>query len=142
MCVKDGDNQMPYRFLTDLVILLHLLWILFLVFGVLPVLVRPKIAIFHLAGLLFSLILNLMGWFCPLTYLENHLRGLSDPGTKYSATFVTKYLAPVIYPDLPEEVIRIGEMIFVGFYILLYAYLAKRRRILSRILGSPEWRRP
>ena len=133
---------MPYRFLTDLVILLHLLWILFLVFGVLLVLVRPKIAIFHLGGLLFSLILNLMGWFCPLTYLENHLRSLSDPGTRYLATFVTKYMARIVYPDLPEKVIRIGEMIFVGFYLLLYAYLAKRHRILNRILDWPEQRRP
>jgi len=133
---------MPYRFLTDLVILLHLLWILFLVFGVLLVFVRAKIAIFHLAGLLFSLILNLMGWFCPLTYLENHLRGLSDPGTRYLATFVTKTIVPVVYPDLPERVVRIGEMIFVGVYILLYAYLAKRHRILSRIHDCPECPNP
>ena len=118
----------------DLVILLHFFWILFLVFGFLLVRVRPKIAILHLAGLLLSFLLNVMGWFCPLTYLENYLRGLHDPGSTYPATFVARHVQRIIYPDLPEKVIRIGEMAFVGIYVLFYTYMAKK----SRIFGPPE----
>ncbi|MBU2498532.1 MAG: DUF2784 domain-containing protein [Proteobacteria bacterium] len=122
---------MLYHYLTDLVILLHFLWILFLVFGFLLVLVRPKIAILHLGGLLFSFLLNVMGWFCPLTYLENYLRGLHDPGSTYLATFVARHAQRIVYPDLPEKVIRIGEMAFVGIYVLCYIYMAKKSRIFG-----------
>lgn len=129
---------MLYRYLTDMVILLHLLWILFLVFGILLVLVRPKIAILHLAGLLFSFFLNLMGWFCPLTYLENYLRTLYAPDSTHLATFVARHAQRLIYPDLPENLIRIGEMVFVGIYILCYIYVAKRKGVFGSARKDPD----
>ena len=124
---------MLYRLLADLVILLHFAWILFLVFGLVLAMKRPKIAVFHLAGLLFSLLLNLKGWYCPLTYLENYLRTLHDPETSYAGAFIIRQVDRFIYPDLPEKVVRIGAMLFVCLYILGYAYLAKKHKVLSRI---------
>ena len=124
---------MAYKILADLVTLLHFFWILFLLFGFIFALKRWWVALFHLAGLVFAFILNIMGWYCPLTYLENYLRTLHDPETSYAGAFIIRHVDRFIYPDLPEKVVRIGAILFVCLYILGYAYLAKKHKILHRL---------
>lgn len=121
---------MIYHVLTDLTILFHFLWILFIVFGLFLVWKWPKVAFVHLGGLLFSLIINLFGWYCPLTYLENYLNASAAKGTGYENSFIAHYLVPIVYPDLPENVIRIGEILFV--LVLLFVYGALARKHLKR----------
>lgn len=113
------------RFLSDAVITLHFLWILFLVFGFWFVLKRSRIAYLHAAGLAFSLILNLMGWYCPLTHLEYFLR-LQDPGSMHVQSFTERLLERVVYPDLDERVIRTGEIVFVLLNAAAYGFALKR----------------
>ncbi len=124
---------MIYSNLAHFTIVLHFAWILFLVFGVFFALRWPKVAIFHLGGLLFSLVLNLFHWYCPLTYLENYLRRLYDVKSAYGGPFTATYLERLVYPDLPEVYIRVGEIFFVIIYLGLYAYLARKHHILARI---------
>lgn len=124
---------MIYKLFAHFTILLHFLWILFLIFGVFFALRRPKIAFFHLGGLLFSLVLNIFGWYCPLTYLENYLRRIYDVKSAYSGPFTATYLERIIYPDLPELYIRVSEIFFVILYVGFYAFLAKKHHILSWI---------
>lgn len=126
---------MIYHVLTNLTILCHFLWILFIVFGLFLVWKWPKVAFVHLGGLLFSLIINLFGWYCPLTYLENYLNASDATGTGYGKSFITHYLVPIVYPDLPENVIRIGEILFVVVLLFVYGALARKhlmRRHFSR----------
>ncbi len=124
---------MTYRFLADFTIILHLVWILFLIFGFIFAVIKSKIAFLHVAGLLFALFLNIMGWYCPLTYLENYLYALHDSESTYTGPFIMDHLDHLIYPDLPEKYIRIGGILFVCLYVIGYAYLAKKYRILDRI---------
>jgi len=119
-------------FLADGIILLHFLWVLFLLFGLLAVWWKPKIAYVHAGGLLFALVLNLFGWYCPLTYLENYLHGLHRSGTGYGGTFLGHYLIPLIYPDLPASFIRMGAMVFVVVHLLVYGFLIKKSRLFRR----------
>ena len=115
-----------YGLLASLAILCHFLWIPFLVFGVIFVFKGSKIALIHLAGLLFSLLLNLLGWYCPLTYLENYLQQIHDRGLAYSGSFLVHYLEPIIYPNLSERTIRIGGIAFVILNLFAYGVLAGR----------------
>ena len=124
---------MIYSILAHFTIVLHFVWILFLIFGVFFALRWPKVAIFHLGGLLFSLVLNLFRWYCPLTYLENYLRGLYDVKSAYGGPFIAIYLERLVYPDLPELYIRVGEIFFVILYVGLYAHLSRKHHILARI---------
>lgn len=124
---------MIFRLLAHFTILLHFFWILFLIFGVFLALRRPKIALLHLAGLLLSLILNVFGWYCPLTYLENYLRYLHDRESTYSGPFIANYLERMIYPDVPLLYIRVGEILFVIFYMVFYVYLAKKYHVFNWI---------
>lgn len=124
---------MTYRFLADFTIILHFYWILFLIFGFIFALIKSKIAFLHVAALLFALVLNFMGWYCPLTYLENYLYALHDAKSTYTGSFIINYLDHLIYPDLPERYIRIGGILFVCLYAVGYACLAKKYRNLERI---------
>ncbi len=129
------DLYMIYRILADLTLIVHFIWILFLILGFIFALTRSKIALLHMTGLLFALILNLMGWYCPLTYLENYLYALNDPRSTYSGSFIINYLQQIVYLDLPGQYIRIVGISFAVLYISIYVYLIKRHHILDRVLG-------
>ena len=89
---------MIYHLLSDTVLLLHLGFILFVVFGGLAVLRWPWLAWLHLPSVLWGAWIEFAGWFCPLTPLENTLRRYGgEPG--YSGDFVDHYFAAVIYPQ-------------------------------------------
>ena len=122
-----GVEVKVYILLSDFVILLHLLWIIFIIFGILLALKYFKISFIHMAGLVFTLVLNLGGWYCPLTYLENYLHGLYDPQLPYAGSFITKNLQKLIYLDLDEVYLRIGAIAWVGLNMAGYAQLLRRR---------------
>lgn len=121
--------------LLDSVILLHAAWALFLAVGFVFVIRHSKIALIHIGGLLLSFFLNLMGWYCPLTYLENFLHALEEADAGYTSSFMKEYIYRFLYPDLPELTIRIGEMIFVCLNVFGYIYIAKRRAWFRRPLS-------
>jgi hypothetical protein len=118
-------------YVADLLVLIHLLWILFLLVGIVFVFKRSRIAYVHVCGLLFSACLNTMGWTCPLTALESGLR-LAPDRPRQEVSFVSRYVSPLVYPDLSEDVLRAGELVFVGMNLAVYAIWFR---------GRPEKRR-
>lgn len=128
-----GTEGVIYRLLADFIVLIHFLWILFLAFGFIFALRRSRMAYLHGAGLLFSLCLNLLGWYCPLTHLENFLYSIRDPGIIYDGSFLANYLEPLVYPDLPEKLVRAGEIIFVCLNGIAYGWLARRHKLLVHL---------
>ena len=119
---------MIYKLLSDFVILLHFLWIIFILFGFLIALKYFKVSFIHIAGLAFTLVLNLGGWYCPLTYLENYLHGLYDPQLPYAGFFITKNLQKLIYLDLDEVYLRICGIAWVGLNMAGYRLRLRKRR--------------
>ena len=127
---------MLYRLLSDLVILVHFLWIVFILFGFLVALKYVKISFIHIAGLAFTLVLNLGGWYCPLTHLENYLHGLYDPQLLYGGSFITNNLQRLIYLTLDEVYLRMGAIAWVGLNMGGYALLLRRRMLGFRAKGK------
>ena len=88
---------MSYRVLADLVLLTHICFIVFVVFGGLLALRWRWLPVVHIPAVVWGLFIELSGGICPLTPLENRLReaaGLSG----YPTSFVEHYLLPVVYP--------------------------------------------
>lgn len=84
--------------LADLVVLLHLAFILFVMLGGLLVLRRRRLMWLHLPVVAWGAAIEFVGWVCPLTPLENHLRAAAGEAG-YSGGFVEHYLIPLIYPE-------------------------------------------
>jgi hypothetical protein len=119
--------------LVDMIISLHLLWIVFLIFGFVFALKGSRIAFLHLGGLGFALLMNAMGWYCPLTYMENYLRSFYMVHSTYSTSFIARSLETLIYPDVPENLLRGGEMLLTVLYLLVYGCWAKKAGVWGRV---------
>ncbi len=112
---------------ADLVASLHLAFVVFVVSGGLLVLRWPRSAWVHLPAAAWGASLELMGWICPLTPLENRLRheaGLAG----YEGGFVEHYLLPVLYPGSLTRSVQI----VLGLSVLLinatlYGWMLRRR---------------
>ena len=89
---------------ADAVVLLHLAFIAFVVFGAALLWRWPRVAWLHLPAVAWGVFAEWSGTVCPLTPLENHLRALAGEGG-YRGGFVEHYLLPVIYPaELTREI--------------------------------------
>lgn len=83
--------------LADLVLALHAAFIVFVVLGGLLVLRWRRLVWLHLPCVLWGILIELAGWVCPLTPLENRLRESAGLGS-YGDSFIGHYLMPLIYP--------------------------------------------
>ena len=103
---------MAYSFAA--IAILHLIFILFVLFGGLLVLKWRKLAWVHVPAAVWGVLIEFFGWWCPLTKLENHfLREAGRAG--YQDGFVDHYIMPVIYPSgLTREMeIAIGVVLLI-----------------------------
>ena len=127
---------MPYALAADLVLVLHLCFILFVAVGALLVLHWPRLAWAHLPAALWGALIELTGWICPLTPLENSLRrNAGEAG--YAGGFIEHYVLPLIYPPGLTREIQLGLGIAVlGLNGLVYGALIIRRRRAKRDDGG------
>lgn len=88
---------MSYRFWADMVVFVHASFVLFVLFGGLAALRWHRLAWVHLPAAIWGVMIELGGWICPLTYLENRLRRMGG-GSGYSVSFIEQYLEPLLYP--------------------------------------------
>ncbi len=118
---------MPYRLLADVVVLVHLAFVLFVALGGLLVLRWRRLAWSHVPAVVWGVGIELSGKICPLTPLENWLRTRGGVGA-YTGDFVARYLLPVLYPDdLTRSIqLALGGAV-VGFNALVYWLVFARR---------------
>lgn len=92
-----------YPLLADLVLIVHLAFVLFVLCGGLLVVRWRRIAWLHLPAAIWGAVVEFTGWICPLTPLENWLRALGG-GATYRSDFIAQYRLPVLYPeDLTQD---------------------------------------
>ncbi len=115
--------------LTDLVVLVHLLFIGFVIFGGLLALRWRWMPWLHVPAALWGALVEFTGFICPLTPLENALR-LAAGGTAYTGDFVAQYIVPIIYPAALTRELQIGLGLLVCL-INVVAYLSVWRRMRS-----------
>ena len=87
--------------LSDLVMAVHFAWVLFIVLGM-PVLVWLNLArwrLFHFAALVVTVVMQVAGTICPLTYLEAALRPGRTAGDVYPGQFVMEFIESIMYVD-------------------------------------------
>ena len=105
---------MAFQAAATAIALLHLAFIVFVLFGGLFDLRWPKLAWVHLPAAVWGVMIEFFGWWCPLTKWENHfLRQAGKAG--YDGGFVAHYIMPIIYPPgLTREMeIAIGVIVLI-----------------------------
>ena len=105
-------------------VLIHFLWILFLIFGALLGVRNKTTRFIHLSGLFFAILIQIFGWYCPLTHLEFYLRSRHDPTIRYTGSFIVYYMERVVYLEIPQTGILLATIGLVAFN--LWVYLRKR----------------
>ena len=83
--------------LADIVLIVHALFIGFVIFGGLIVLKWRKVIWIHIPCALWGALIEFYGRICPLTHLENYFRVIGH-GDSYESSFIQHYLLPIIYP--------------------------------------------
>lgn len=109
---------MHYRVLADLTVLVHVLFILYVLGGGFLTYRARWLAVPHLACVAWGLYIELApGAICPLTPLENRLLALSGQAG-YSDGFIEHYLLPIVYPD---NLTRRAQWALAGLVVLANA---------------------
>jgi Protein of Unknown function (DUF2784) len=105
---------MIYRVAADAILILHLCFVLFVVFGGLLVLRWRWLLLPHLAAVGWGALVEFAGWICPLTPLENHFRAFGG-AAPYSGDFIDHYVTRILYPSALTRSIQIA----LGLSVLL-----------------------
>ncbi len=82
---------------ADIIVIVHLGFIVFVTLGGILVIKWHKIAFLHLPCALWGVLIAFGGWICPLTPLEMHFRQLAGIAG-YDGGFIDHYVMPIVYP--------------------------------------------
>lgn len=120
-----------YSIIADIIVVVHFLFIVFVVGGGLLVLRWPRLAWIHLPAVFWGVLVELQSWICPLTPLENHFRDLAGKQL-YGGDFVERYLLPVIYPATLTASIQqmLGGAVIV-INVIFYAWIIKKHTAIK-----------
>lgn len=115
---------------ADAVLVLHLLFILLVIFGGLLVLWRPRWAWLHLPALGWGIWISATRGICPLTPLENALRLRAGEMPYGGGGFVDHYVSALVYPDglTPAHQLWIA-LLLAASNALLYGWALLRHRL-------------
>ncbi len=118
---------MLYRIAADGLVLFHLTFILFVLFGGLLVLKWRPLIWLHLPAALWGVCVEVLHLPCPLTTWENSTR-LAAGQTGYGGGFIDHYVWPIIYPaGLTPGIQWVLGAVVLGINLLIYATLIRRR---------------
>jgi hypothetical protein len=96
-----------WRIGADVVMVVHFAFVVFVVAGGFVAWRWTKVAYVHVPAALYAIVIQVVGFTCPLTPLEKHLRGLARSGG-YEGGFIEHYILRVLYPGPLTATVRAG----------------------------------
>ena len=119
---------MVYRFMADLVLVVHLAFVAFVVFGGFLVWRWRRLAWVHVPVALWGAAIAATGFTCPLTPLENRLQRLGGRAG-YQGGFIEHYVTAVLYP---AGLTREAQLVLSAGVLALNLVVYWRVVVLSR----------
>ena len=118
---------MMYSFLADSILILHALFIAFVILGFVLILVgmfrrwnwirNAWFRLIHLLAIGFVVAESWLGSLCPLTEWESRLREAAG-GVGYSESFIEYWLSKIVFYDLPPWAFTVAYTVF-GILVLI-----------------------
>lgn len=120
-------NTNVYVGIAAAVLALHLLFILWVMFGAFLTRCRPLLRTVHIASLLWAILIEVLPWTCPLTYFENwaERRAGVEP---YQGGFLVHYLDWLVYPDVSPMLLTIAGVAICAANLIFYGTQVLPRR--------------
>ena len=117
-----------YQILADTIVVIHLAFIIFVMLGGILAVFFPRVIWLHLPCVIWGVAVELIGFICPLTPLENIFR--SRAGLEgYRGDFIIHCLEPVIYPEgLTRQIQMILAALVVLVNMCVYGLMVLRTR--------------
>ncbi len=111
---------MWYVVAADLILLLHVSFVLFVIGGGLLVMKWRGMVWLHLPAVVWGAWVEFAGWVCPLTPLENRFRTLAGESAT-EGDFLGRYLPSLLYPaTLTREIQMLLGLLVVVVNLILY----------------------
>jgi hypothetical protein len=108
--------------LAELVLAVHLLFVLWVVGGVFLVRHYPRLRWWHIISLAYSIVIEVVPWFpCPLTLLEQTLEERAGY-VAYQGSFLLHYLDKLVYPNIPLDLLITVAVVFCTANLAYYAF--------------------
>ncbi len=105
---------MLYRVFADIVVITHLLWIFFLIAGAYWGRKHRAVMAVQGAGLVFAVVSQIFGWYCPLTHLEIWLAAKENTALAYPGSFLAHYAEKLVYINVTPAIIFVFTLVLVG----------------------------
>jgi hypothetical protein len=125
---------MAHSLLADAVVLVHLGFILFVMFGGLLVLRSRRVAYLHVPAAAWGAYVELAGKICPLTPLELSLRAKAGQ-SGYESSFIDHYIVPIVYPIglTPAMQSAAGALVIAVNAVVYGSMLLRRKRNVGSV---------
>jgi Protein of Unknown function (DUF2784) len=133
------EEGVPYLIAADLILFVHVLFVAFVVLGLVFILVgkllswswvrNPWFRSAHLAAIGVVVLQSWLGVICPLTTWEMALREKADDAI-YSGSFVSHWLETILYYRAPQWVFVVGYTVF-GALVAVSWYWVRPRRFVG-----------
>jgi hypothetical protein len=129
-----------YSRIAIFVLLAHVLFILWVIFGAFLTRTRPVLQWLHIGSLVWGMLTGVFCYVCPLTLLENWLeqRAGIEP---YQGGFVLHYLDKLVYPDLPNWALTSAAAVVCTLNFTYYArqfWIGHRRQTTFEVVRDEQ----
>jgi uncharacterized protein DUF2784 len=119
-----------YRAMAAGVLSLHAVYIAWVIFGALFTRGRPRLAVLHVATLVYGMIVEIFGFRYPLTALETWLEVRGNVQA-YRGAFLLHHLDALVYPDIPPNLLVAGAVAVCIMNLGIYARRLRVRQSLG-----------
>jgi len=114
--------------LADVILGLHLLFILWIVFSASVTRCRPVLQRLHRGSLVWGILIEILPWTCPVTWAENWLEARAGVAP-YQGGFILHYLDALVYPNIPPSLLTGCGIGICVINLSIYAVRFQRRRL-------------
>lgn len=141
------DSSTFFLMAADAVLLLHVIFVAFVVIGLLFIFAgkarawywvcNPWFRLTHLIAIAVVVVQSWFGLICPLTSIEMALRSRAGD-TVYSGSFISHWLANFLYYHVPPWVFVVCYMVFGGIVVASWFWIRPRKFKRGRKIRARE----
>ncbi len=106
--------------LANFIVVIHVTWIVFLVFGAYWGIRYRSVMALHGASLVFAVFHQVVGWSCPLTRLEILLRQYDRFISAYQGSFIAHYTRMLVPVDIRPPLMFALTLVLVAVNLFVY----------------------